>query len=136
MVLLMARPTKRPDSPFLQFRKRVPADVLERARGQRITFTFPSADIGGADVTVSVTLANEVKFSLRRTRPFTFEGTSMDSRLLNLNASSRTFETGRNHLTHKQRLALAGIFRRSLSRDWQDDPGNPGRLGNNEGQVS
>jgi len=38
MVLTMARPTKRPNLSFHQFRKRVPADVLERAEAwQRLS---------------------------------------------------------------------------------------------------
>jgi hypothetical protein len=46
MVLRMARPTRRKDSSFIWFRKRIPADIQRTAGGQRITFTFP-ADVSG-----------------------------------------------------------------------------------------
>lgn len=55
MVLSMARPTRRLQSSLHQFRRRVPADVAERARGQGVTFTFPAED-GGRDVVVSAAM--------------------------------------------------------------------------------
>ena len=123
MVLIMARPTKRPNSSFHQFRKRVPADVLERARGQRVIFTFPSEEIGGPDITTSVTLGGEVKFSLRAR-----EASLVKSRMGLATAQlERHFERVRNGprpLTHKQILALAGILRQELIADYEDDPGN------------
>lgn len=63
MVLCMARPVRRCGSSRHQFRKRVPADVLRKARGQRIVFRFPN-DAGREDV-VSAAIGNEVTFSLR-----------------------------------------------------------------------
>jgi hypothetical protein len=49
MVLRMARPSRRPRSSFIQYRERVPADVLKVARGQQVTISFPAetADVTG-----------------------------------------------------------------------------------------
>jgi intergrase/recombinase len=123
MVLIMARPTKRSNSSVLQFRKRVPADVLERARGQRVTFTFPSEEIGGPDVTVPVTVGNEVRCSLRARNPALVKSRHG----LATAQLERFFENVRNGpqpLLHKQRLMLAGIARQELIDRWEENPGD------------
>jgi len=42
MVLRMARPTRRKEPSFIQFHKRIPADIQRKTSGQRITVTFPA----------------------------------------------------------------------------------------------
>jgi integrase len=122
MVLVMARPTSRPNSSFYQFRKRVPADVLERARGQRVT--IPSEEIGGADLTASVTIGPELKFSLQ-TRDPALAKTRTGLATAQLQRLFDTIRSGPQPLSHKQRLALAGVLRQEMIADFEDNPGDP-----------
>jgi len=69
MVLRMTRPAKRPDSTFLTFRKRVPADLQQKARGRAVTFQFPEAGEANPAVAVTVTMGDFVKVSLRTREP-------------------------------------------------------------------
>jgi hypothetical protein len=46
MVQHMTRPTRRPDSSHLQFRKRVPADVQKAAYGRLAAVKFPAGGSG------------------------------------------------------------------------------------------
>lgn len=66
MVLRMTRPTKRPESSQQQFRKRVPADILAKAKGRSITIQFPEEGRDGA-FSLAAKVASEIKFSLRTT---------------------------------------------------------------------
>jgi hypothetical protein len=69
MVLLMARPVRRPDTSFIHFRKRVPADIQRLARGKTVTFVLPTHDPAEPEIVTNVTLGAEVKFSLRTRDP-------------------------------------------------------------------
>ena len=69
MVLLMSRPAKRSGSTNYQYRKRVPADVQEAARGQRLVITFPAEAQGEPDDTAIVTVGKEARFSLKTRDP-------------------------------------------------------------------
>ena len=71
MVLHMTRPTRRPDSSILQFRKRVPADIQKAAYGRSAVVQFPAGGAGEPAVTVKATLRREVKFSLYTRDPAT-----------------------------------------------------------------
>ncbi len=65
MVLVMARPTKRPTSSFHQFRQRIPADVLKAARGVPL-----SVPVGDTRLSLTITATAEtVQFSLRTRDP-------------------------------------------------------------------
>lgn len=124
MVLVMARPTSRPNSSFYQFRKRVSADVLERARGQRVTIIFPSDEIGGPDLTTSVTIGPELKFSLQ-TRDPAVAKTRTGLAIAQLEKLFDNIRSGPQPLGHKQRLALAGMLRQEMIADFEDNPGDP-----------
>ena len=69
MVLRMTRPTRRPDTSFLWYRKRVPAGVRKAAHGQCVAVTFPSEVPGAAPLVVHSKLGEEVHFSLRTRDP-------------------------------------------------------------------
>lgn len=122
MVLFLARPTKRSGSSKHQFRKRVPADVLRVARGQRIVFSLPKAHTGNERILLSAKLGAEILFSLR----------TEDSSLVKLrhNAAAEQFERacaayreGPRRLTHKQIHGLAGVLYRDLANGvFEDDP--------------
>ena len=65
MVLRMTRPTTRKTSSNLQFRKCVPRDILDKARGRKITLSLPSEERGDKSLLVSVIISPEIKVSLR-----------------------------------------------------------------------
>ena len=58
MALAMARPIKLKSSPHHHYKKRVPLDVLPKARGQVIVVPV-------GDSTIRVTVGEHIKFSLR-----------------------------------------------------------------------
>ncbi len=64
----MTRPTRRDTSSILQFRKLVPADILDRARGQAIVLRLPGLKREGEIIT-SGTVGDVVKFPLRTRDP-------------------------------------------------------------------
>lgn len=121
MVLLMARPTKRSGSSKDQFRKRVPADVLDVARGERIVFSLPKMHTGDGRILVSAKIGAEVLFSLRTEEPSLVK--------LRHSAAAEQFERacaayreGPRGLTHKQRVAFSGVLYRDLAAGFEDDP--------------
>jgi hypothetical protein len=64
MVLRMARPTRRDNSSFHQFKKRTPAKVLAKFKGQQVLVSLPAADNHPPKV-VRAKLGEYVKFSLQ-----------------------------------------------------------------------
>ncbi len=65
MPLRMARPMRRTESSFIQFRQRIPADVLAKARG--LNLVVPVGDQSAA-ITIE-RKAQDVKVSLRTRDP-------------------------------------------------------------------
>lgn len=104
MVLRMSRPVRLSHTSYLSFRKRIPADLRNQARGQVVRITFPAH---GADPehTATATLgATEVKFSLRTRDPDT--------------AKART-GIAEGHLQRLfQNLRAGGRLRLPISRRW------------------
>src|SRR5262245_20011891 len=122
MVLRMTRPTRRPDSSFHQYRKRVPADIQKAAYGRCASIHFPSDVPGGPPVVIRATLKKEVGFSLRTRDPAAAkERTSIATAQL-----ERLYEAIRNgprSLTRKQVVALAGLVYQGFAQGGEDDPG-------------
>jgi glc operon protein GlcG len=116
MALIMARPIKSKSSDIYRFKVRVPADLRERMRGERLTLP-----IGDALQTV---LAGEfIEVSLRTRDP-------VEARKRHARADAATRELwdakrqGPKPLTHEQATALAGvIYRRTVDR-FRDDESN------------
>ncbi|MFG1433393.1 DUF6538 domain-containing protein [Xanthobacter sp. V2C-8] len=122
--LRMSRPTRRSGSSFLTFRKRIPADLRDRARGRPVLIRFP-AHGSEPECTVAATLgASEVTFSLRTGDPHVAKARTgiAEAHLQRLFASLRTAPT---RLTHKQVIALAGAWYREFVEKLEDDPGKP-----------
>ena len=123
MVLLMARPTSRSSSSFLQFRKRVPTDLLAVARGQSLVITLPAEVPGEPDLTVPVKVGREVTFSLRTKSP----ALAKQRNAIAVAQLERHFEALRKGpvpLSHKRIVALSGVLYREFVADWTDNPGN------------
>jgi integrase len=123
MVLLMARPTSRSSSSFLQFRKRVPTDLLAVAKGQNLVIALPAEVPGEPDLTVPVKVGREVTFSLRTKSP----ALAKQRNAIAVAQLERHFEALRKGpvpLSHKRIVALSGVLYREFVADWADNPGN------------
>ena len=116
----MASPVVRDDSAFLQFRKRIPADVLAKARGRRIVVELPAVGVKPA-VTILSRLAPEVKFSLRTADPSEAK-VRMASATATLGTVLDGIRQGPKPLTHKQLVALSGDVYRAFLDHYGDQP--------------
>jgi integrase len=111
---------RRNGSTFIQFRKRIPKDVLSKVGG--VTLAIPIGD-EVAHVVVSANAA-EITCSLRTRDPreakerHTCAATYLDS-------VWQSLREGPKRLTQKQIAALAGEAYRSPVALFEDDPGNP-----------
>jgi len=121
MVLRMTRPTQRKESKNHIVRKRVPADILPKARGKKVTLTFPGEP---EEVRIAVTLKYEVKFSLT-----THDRSTAKLRTAlaesQLQAAFDNIRRGPVPLTHKQIIALSGRVYRFFANLGEDNPGDP-----------
>jgi integrase len=122
MVLRMTRPTRRPDSSFLQYRRRVPADVQKVAYGRSASINFPSDVPDGPPVVVQTTLKKQVGFSLRTRDPAVAkERTSIAT--AQLERLYDDIRKGPHPLTKKQVVALAGLVYKGFAMGGEDNPG-------------
>jgi integrase len=124
MVLAMARPTSRPNSAFLHFRKRIPADILKKARGQQIVFNLPPDLPGKPDLVVSAKLGSEVTFSLR-TRDSSLAKLRLAAASVQLEKQFQALRTGPQWLDNKQRVAFGGLVYEGWVRSFEGFPGEP-----------
>ncbi len=103
MVLRMSRPMKRPSSSFHQFRMRIPADVLLRARG--LALLLP---IGDTQVPLLISpTAVTVQLSLRTRDPREAKA-RQGTVTAHLERVWRGLREGPRRLTHRETIALAG----------------------------
>lgn len=123
MPLAMARPTRRKGSSKHQFRKRVPLDVLRKARGQPMAFRLPAAE-GGQEVIVTTRVSAEITFSLR-TDDDDLGKERQAAVLAQFGEFCRRVRQGPLTLSHKQIVALAGEWYREWIAELEDEPGSP-----------
>ncbi|WP_152024968.1 hypothetical protein [Candidatus Filomicrobium marinum] len=117
----MARPTKRSRSSNRQFRKRVPADVLNVARGQRISFSLPKTHLDDERILVSATVGNEISFSLR-TGDISLAKLRHSAALEQFERACAAYRNGPRRLSNQDRHALAGVLYRDLAAAFEDEP--------------
>lgn len=121
MAFHLSRHATRDDATTLQFRRRVPLDVVERLRGRSVTVTLP-ATTRDAEAVVSFKLGTHAKVSLR-----TGDKGAADVRALHLAAHlSKIYEAARNGpvtLSQRQLVALAGEVYGHLISEHGDNPG-------------
>lgn len=111
----MARPARRSDSTVIQFRQRIPRDVLEQVRG--CTLHVP---VGGDIVEKVVSgKAKDVELSLRTRDPSEAKGrhAAVSAYLDGLYRELRASHAPPIALTHRQAKALAGVVYNSWSAD-------------------
>lgn len=119
----MPRPTRRPKSTFHIFRARVPADVMEAARGRTLAFPFP-AEAGEREHVVFATAGDEVKFSLR-TRDPSVAKSRHGIALAHLEKQWSAIRSGPKALSHRQIIALSGEVYRLFVDRFEENPGTP-----------
>ncbi|WP_347881317.1 DUF6538 domain-containing protein [Xanthobacter aminoxidans] len=120
----MSRPVRLPHTSVPAFRKRIPADLRGKVTGREVRIPFP-AHGHEPECTVVATLGvSEVKFSLhtRDPRVATARSGIAEDHLQRLFAGLRS---GPVRLTHKQVVALAGVWYRGFVAHLEDDPGKP-----------
>ena len=120
MLLRMPSPMKRPQSTSFQFRRRIPRDVLDEARGQTIR-----VPVGDRMVEKKLSAkAVEVGFSLDTRDPAEAK-TREALAIAHLDLVWEAMRHGPRSLTKREAVALSG----ELYRDWfeaaGDDPGSP-----------
>ena len=117
-VLRMARPARRAGTSNLQFKKRVPADVAKKAKGQRFAFTLDDG------IVVHASIGDVVYFSLR-TADTNIAKVRHSRAATQLDQICEAVRRGPQPLTKKQRVALAGVLYRAFAENLEDDPGSP-----------
>lgn len=121
MALCMPRPTRRPGTSFLTFRARVPADIIDAARGQTIALSFPAEGGEPEHVTV-ITPGSEVKFSLRTRNPAVAKS-RQGIALAELEKRWNAIRSGPSPLSHRQIIALSGEVYRLFVERFEENPG-------------
>lgn len=114
----MASPMRRSGSTIFQFRKRIPTDLLSKARGTALA--IPLGD--QFHEMVITAKATHVIFPLRTRDPREAKERKAVA-LAYLDAVWKSLNEGPMQLTHKQILALAGEVYRELIAQFEDNPG-------------
>jgi hypothetical protein len=107
----------------MQFRKRVPADILKTAKGQEIVFKLPPDVSGNSDLVVSAKLGSEVTFSLRTRDPALVKLRHAVASA-HLEAYFQALRKGPQSLSKKTRTTIAGLLYKAFADHLEDDPGD------------
>lgn len=119
----MTSATTRADSSFLQMQKRVPGEVLKRARGRCFPVTLPA--VGSAPETVvEIAMVKVIKLSLRVREPSAAKLRNA-AVLTQLERIFQSICTDAVELTHKQTVALSGEVYRLVVEKFESEPGEP-----------
>ena len=124
MGLRMTTATTRRDSSLKQYQKRVPKDVVARARGRCFPITLPAFGATPEEV-VEITIRPAINFSLRVRDPAAgrMRAGAVGAQLERIFESLRA---GPVELTHKQTVALSGEVYRLVVARFEMEPGEPG----------
>ena len=120
MSLRMPSPMKRPQSSMFLFRRRIPSDVLSKARGR--TIRIP---VGDRVIEKRVgAKAAEVGFSLGTRDPAEAKAREAAA-LAHLDKAWDALRNGPKRLTKREAVALSGEIYRDWIESAGDDPGSP-----------
>ncbi|WP_143279277.1 DUF6538 domain-containing protein [Bradyrhizobium ottawaense] len=117
MLLRMASPIRRDGSSVHYLRKRVPADLTDKALG--LVLLIP---VGDKTATVRVGPDCKVKVSLRTHDPREAKARQAKA-LAYLDDVWRSMREAPRRLTHREVVALAGEAYRHAKKTWENDPG-------------
>jgi len=123
MSLRMTRPTKRADSSYEQFEKRVPGRILKQAAGRFFLIEFPPLGNDRSAI-VTGTLGPKVKFSLRTRDPDVAKARTGLAEA-HLQRLYNAIEQRPSSLSHKQITALSGEVYRLYVERFDENPGSP-----------
>ncbi|WP_237477835.1 tyrosine-type recombinase/integrase [Lichenibacterium dinghuense] len=121
MRFVMPNLSTRDDSSLLQFRMRVPSDVLLKARGRLMFIDLPAIGTDDA-VTVAAKVGDVVKFSLRTRDPVAAKARH-GAALSCVNKLFAGIRNGPKPLSLRQIVALSGDVFRLFMDEVGDDPG-------------
>jgi hypothetical protein len=124
MVLRMARPSHRSGSSKTQFRKRIPANVINQARGRKVSFCLPSGGKSEPEVTFDITLGSEIRFSLR-TENQALAKRRHATASAQLDDALPAIRNGNKWLSQKERVAFGGLVYDEFVKGFGDFPGDP-----------
>lgn len=122
MALRMTRPTTRPNTSFLTFRRALPTDLKAGWEPRKVVVVFPACGAEPAYTATATVTQNGVRFSLRTRDPSVAKARAgiAEDHLQRLFAGLRN---GPMRLTHKQVVALSGEWYRGFVTNLEDDPG-------------
>lgn len=120
----MSRPTRRPGTSHLTLRKRIPAAVLDKARGRTVAITFPDHGQEQGFTAEATPGKSEVTFSLR-TRSTEVAKARTGLAEAHLQTFFDGLKQGPKQLTKKEAVAIAGDWHREHVAKFEDDPGEP-----------
>jgi hypothetical protein len=123
MRLRMPALTKRCDSSFIQFRRRVPREVLPKVRGRLIVIEFPALKADSA-ATISSTLGEFAKFSLKTRDPEVAKA-RQGIAAAHLERVYSAASHGPTQLSHKELVALSGEVYQLWTSRFEENPGTP-----------
>jgi integrase len=117
MVISMSRPWRHPDTGIWYYRGRVPADLKAQLAGKTV-----SIQVGDETSTVKISPIIKISLRTRDVSEARVRHSSVQTQLQERWAAARK---GTISLTHKQIVALAGLWYRDLVLTNQDEPGDP-----------
>ena len=119
MTFRVVRPMKRPETSNPTYRRRIPKDVLAKARGMSL-----NVPVGEKVVQITITERTDtIKVSLGTSDPH--EGKIRHANIdAYLEGFWQSLRSGPTSLTHKQTIALAGELYHTFVMALEDDPGS------------
>lgn len=121
MVLFMSRPTRRSGSRHAQFQRRVPAAVLEVARGKRVAIELPPENADADPIRIIVTLGDALRISLR-TEEKALREVRHAAVVQQLERAYQAILNGPRDLTNRERIAFSGILYHDLAAGFEEEP--------------
>ncbi|WP_296101616.1 site-specific integrase [uncultured Agrobacterium sp.] len=119
----MPRPMLREGSSVPQFRRRVPADILDIARGKFVLVELPAMK-GEPSVPVTVTAGQFIKFSLQTYDPDIAKFRHAAANI-QVDRHIQAWRQGPSTISHIQIVALSGEIYRLLVDRFRENPGSP-----------
>lgn len=121
MVLRMARPTKRSNSSNVQFRQRVPIDLVEKLHGTVFVATLPPETLGGEPLQIRVKVGETITFSLRASSKTVYNARHAIAQQ-QVNAFFEAARQGPRDLSFKEVNALCGLLYERLITEQDANP--------------
>lgn len=123
MIIPMSRPMLRDGSSVPQFRRRVPSDIYEIAKGKLLLIQLPATK-GDPAVTISAKAGEFVKFSLRTRDPEVAKRRQAAANT-QVDRHFQSWRSGPETISHLQIVALAGEIYKLFVERFHENPVSP-----------